>query len=215
MNARLLDLSEGLINRLNERSRQRGIAEAERRVVQAQGRVRAARVALTQFRNSEDLIDPAKQATGIFDVVLKLTGEKAAMQAQLDVMQRATPGNPALPSLRSRIASVQREIEGQTQRIVGRDTAISSKLGSYENLMLEQEFASQMLTMANASLEQARTEAQKQQFYLETVVEPNKPDLGLYPARLISVLTIFGATLCLYFIGWMLIVGILEHSPED
>lgn len=215
LNARLLDLSEGLVNRLNQRSQRRGIAEAERRVREAQARVRAARVVLTRFRNSEDLIDPARQATGIFEVIIKLTGEKAAMQAQLDVMQRATPSNPAIPSLRGRIAALQQEIDGQTGRVVGRDTAISSKLGSYENLMLEQEFAAQMLTMANASLEQARTEAVKQQFYLERVVEPNAPDLGLYPQRLRSVLVIFGAAICLYFIGWMLIVGILEHSPED
>lgn len=215
LNAGLLDLSEGLVNRLNERSRNKAIAEAERRVQEAQARVRSARIALTRFRNSEDLIDPAKQATGIFEVIVKLTGEKAAMQAQLDVMQRTTPGNPAIPNLRSRIAAIQQEIDAQTQRVVGRDTAISSKLGSYENLMLEQEFAAQMLTMANASLEQARTEAEKQQFYLERVVEPNEPDLGLYPQRLKSVLVIFGAALCLYFIGWMLIVGILEHSPED
>jgi len=26
---------------------------------------------------------------------------------------------------------------------------------------------------------------------------------------------VFGAALCLYFIGWMLMVGILEHAPED
>jgi len=47
------------------------------------------------------------------------------------------------------------------------------------------------------------------------VVEPNRPDLALYPKRLISILTVAGAALCLYFIGWMLVVGILEHSPED
>ncbi|HJT52189.1 MAG TPA: hypothetical protein VJ734_09665 [Nitrosospira sp.] len=215
LNAELLDLSEELVNRLNERSRSKAIAEAERRVQEAQARIRSARIALTRFRNSEDLIDPAKQATGIFEVIVKLTGEKAAMQSQLDVMQQATPGNPAIASLRGRIAAVQQQIDAQTGRVVGRDNAISSKLGSYENLMLEQEFAAQMLTMANASLEQARTEAEKQQFYLERAVEPNTPDLGLYPQRLRSILVIFGAAICLYFIGWMLIVGILEHSPED
>ena len=215
LNVGLLDLSEALVNRLNDRSRNKAIAEAEGRVRDAQARVRTARIALTQFRNSKDLIDPAKQAMGIFEVITNLTGQKAAMHAQLDMMQRATPGNPAIGSLRGRIAALQQEIDAQTQRVVGRDTAIASELGSYENLLLEQEFASQMLTMANASLEQARTEAAKQQFYLERVVEPNEPDLGLYPERLKSVLIIFGAAICLYFIGWMLIVGILEHSPED
>jgi capsular polysaccharide transport system permease protein len=72
-----------------------------------------------------------------------------------------------------------------------------------------------MLKSANASLEQARIEAQKQQFYLERVVSPNKPDMPLLPKRLYGILVVFAASLCLYFIGWMLIVGILEHAPEN
>ena len=72
-----------------------------------------------------------------------------------------------------------------------------------------------MLTAANAALKSARTEAQKQQFYLERVVEPNKPDNSTLPHRLKSILIVFGTSLCLYFIGWMLVVGILEHAPED
>lgn len=215
LNAELLDLSEALVNRLNERANAKQIEEAEKRVQEAEARVRAARIALGSFRNRQDLIDPKAQAEGIFGVVMQLTAQRAAMQAQLDQMQRATPANPAIPSLRERIASVGRAIDTQAGQVVGTDRAIASKLGSYENLLLEQEFAAENLTVANASLEKARTDAQKQQFYLERVVEPNEPDLALYPKRLISVLTIAGAALCLYLIGWMLVVGILEHSPED
>ena len=98
---------------------------------------------------------------------------------------------------------------------MGTPTGIASKLGTYENLNVEQEFATQMLTAANASLERARTDAQKQQFYLERVVDPNKPDDSTLPHRVLEVLTIFAASVCLYFIGWMLVVGILEHAPEE
>jgi capsular polysaccharide transport system permease protein len=215
LNAELLTLSEELVNRLNERAHAKQIEEAERRVREAEARVRTARVAMGRFRNSQDLIDPAAQATGIYGVVMQLTTQRAAMQAQLDQMVKTTPGNPAIPNLRGRIASVGREIDALAGRVVGNDGAIASKLGGYENLLTEQMFATEMLTAASASLEQARTEAQKQQFYLERVVEPDQPDLALYPKRLVSILTIAGAALCLYFIGWMLVVGILEHSPED
>lgn len=215
LNAELLNLSEVLVNRLNERAHAQQIEEAERRVREAETRVRAARVALGRFRNSQDLIDPAAQATGIYGVVMQLTAQRAALQAQLDQMVRTTPGNPAVPNLRGRISAVTGEINGLAGRVVGNDGAIASKLGGYENLLTEQMFATEMLTAASAALEQARTEAQKQQFYLERVVEPDQPDLALYPKRLVSVLTVLGAALCLYFIGWMLVVGILEHSPED
>ena len=67
----------------------------------------------------------------------------------------------------------------------------------------------------NTALEQARTESQKQQFYVERVVEPNTPDMATLPHRLKRMLVVFAASVCLYFIGWMLVVGILEHAPED
>ena len=215
INTKLLDLSEALVNRLNVRAEDRAISEAERRVGEAEARVRNARLALSVYRNSQDLIDPTKQAAGVLEVSNKLVAEQAALQAQLDLMQRVAPRNPAIPSLRSRIMAVGREIALQNSRAVGTPTGIASKLSTYEKLNVEQEFATQMLTAANTALEQARTEAEKQQFYVERVVEPNKPDQATLPHRLKRILIAFGASLCLYFVGWMLVVGILEHAPED
>lgn len=215
LNAKLLDLSEALVNRLNQRAQGRAIAEAEERVVQAEDRVRNARVALSTYRNQQNLIDPSKQAAGVLEISDKLVSEQASLQAQLQLMLRVAPRNPAIPALRNRIIAVSREIAAQNGRAVGTPSAIASKLGAYEKLQVEQEFATQMLTAANTALETARTEAQKQQFYLERVVEPDRPDESTLPHRLKRILVIFGTSLCLYFIGWMLIVGILEHAPED
>ena len=215
LNTRLLNLSEALVNRLNERAEGRGIAEAERRVAQAETRLRSARVSIAAYRNQNELLDPAKQASGVLDVSNKLVTEQSSLQAQLDLMQRVTPRNPAIPALRSKVIAIGRAIAAQNGRAVGTPTGIASKLGAYESLNAEQEFATQMLTAANASLESARTDAQKQQFYLERVVDPNKPDDSTLPHRLLQILTVFAASICLYFIGWMLVVGILEHSPEE
>jgi capsular polysaccharide transport system permease protein len=215
LNTRLLNLSEALVNRLNQRAEGRGIAEARERVVQAEDRLRNARIALSAYRNQNQLLDPAKQATGVLEISNKLVAEQAALQAQLDLMQRVAPRNPSIPAVRNRIAAVGREIAAQNGRAVGTPTGIASKLSSYEKLNVEQEFATEMLTAANASLEQARTDAQKQQYYLERIVEPNLPDDSTLPHRLKRVLVVFAASVCLYFIGWMLVVGILEHAPED
>jgi capsular polysaccharide transport system permease protein len=215
INASLLNLSESLVNKLNERSEGRAVQEAEQRVVAAEDRVRNARVALSAFRNQQDLIDPNKQAAGVLDVSNKLVAEQASLEAQLDLMLRVAPRNPSIPAVRNRIAAVGREIAAQNGRAVGTPTGIASKLGNYEKLQVEQEFATQMLTAANTALETARTEAQKQQFYLERVVEPNQPDMPTLPHRLKRILVVFATSLSLYFIGWMLVVGILEHAPED
>jgi capsular polysaccharide transport system permease protein len=215
INAKLLDFSEMLVNRLNERAEGRAIAEGEQRVALAEGRLRNARVALSAYRNQQDLIDPSKQAAGVLEISNKLVSDQAALQAQLDLMLRVAPRNPSIPAMRSRIVAIGREIAAQNGRAVGTPTGIASKLSGFEKLSVEQEFATQMLTAASASLEQARTDAQKQQFYLERVVEPNVPDQSELPHRLKRILTVFAVSLCLYFIGWMLVVGILEHAPED
>lgn len=215
LNASLLTLSEDLVNRLNDRAQNRSIAENQKRLVGAETRLRNARIALRQYRNSEELLDPAKQATGVLEVTNRLVGEQAALRAQLELIERMAPNNPSIPTLRNRIASIGNQIAAQSGRAVGTPSGIASKLAGYENLAVEQEFATQMLQASNTALEQARIETQKQQFYLERVVEPNTPDLPLLPKRIRQILTIAIGSICLYFIGWMLLAGIREHAPED
>lgn len=215
INESLLRQSETLVNELNERARRSAISESEGRVSEAEKRATAARRALANYRNKVELVDPLKQAGGVVEIANRLITERAALEAQLSTLRRLTPDHPSIPALRERIASLTQAIEQQTARIVGGSNAISEKLPTYEALALEQELSSQLVTLARASLEQARTDALKQQFYLERVVEPNVPDLPEYPHALRNVLTILGFALCLYFIVWMFVVGILEHAPED
>lgn len=215
INLRLLAQSERLVNTLNQRSEQRAVAEAQARVIAAQDRVRAARLALGAYRDGAAVIDPAKQASGELDTASKLSIDQAALRAQLAQMRQVAPRNPAIASLAARVAAMDAQIAAQQGHAVGRPGATAGKMGKFEALQLEQEFATQALGSANTSLEQARTEAQKQHFYLERVVEPNLPDYPALPERIKQVLTVAAVSLCLYFIGWMLVVGILEHAPED
>ncbi|QJR04524.1 capsule biosynthesis protein [Sphingobium yanoikuyae] len=215
INKQLLDLSEGLVNRLSGRAQSKAIVEAQKQVDLAMQRATASRVALAQYRNAQSLIDPSKQAVGVLEIANTMIGERAALQAQLDLMQRLTPNNPSIPALRNRINAISVQIASQDSRVVGNGRGIASKLGGYENLLVEQEFSTESLKAANAALVQARAEAQRQQFYLERVVGPNTPDMPLLPKRLMNILIVFAAVTCLYFIAWMFLVGVLEHAPED
>jgi len=215
INRSLLDLSEALVNTLNQRAQDQAIKESQRRIEIAEARLGKVQLALAQYRNSQNLMDPEKQATGIIDIVSKLTIQRAELQSQLNVMASSAPRHPALPSLRAKLAAIDGAIAAQSGKVVGGNGAIASKVGGYEDLVIEQQFATQALTAANVAMEQARTEAAKQQFYLERIDSSNVPDIAEYPKRIKSILTISGAAVCLFFIAWMLIVGILEHSPED
>lgn len=215
INAKLLNLSEELVNRLNSRAQTNGIAEAQKQVDLATIKAKETRIALAKYRNAQSLIDPERQAVGVLEISSGLVAQRAALQAQLEQMQRVTPGNPSLPALQNRIASISSQIALQDGRVVGSNSGIASKLGGYENLLVEQEFATQRLNAANTALARASAEAVSQQFYLERVVEPNVPDEPLLPKRFLDVLVIAACALCLYVIGWMFMVGILEHSTKE
>lgn len=215
LNLGLLSLSEQLVNRLNQRVNSQAIEEAEARVQEAQQRVREARIALGAYRNSSEILDPQQQGMGVLAVSNELIAQESALRGQLAQIRRMAPNHPSIPALEQRIAAVSRQIAEQTGRAVGTPDGLASRMTEYENLQVEQEFATQLLTVANAALEQARVEAQQQQYYLERVVEPNLPDQAILPKRLKSILAVLFASLCLYLVGWMLAVGIREHAPED
>ena len=215
LNFALLNLSEGLVNQLNQRINSKAIEEAEARVETAQLRARDARLALGAYRNASQILDPEQQGLSVLTVSNALIAQEAALRAQLSEIQRIAPRHPSIPALRERITAVSQQVAAQTGRAVGNPDALASRLTEYENLMVEQEFATQTLTAANAALEQARVEALEQQYYIERVVEPNLPDDAILPSRIKSILAVIFACLCLYLVGWMLVVGILEHAPED
>lgn len=215
INEQLLRLSEALVNRLNERAQNKGIGEAQKQVGVATERAKEARVALAQYRNSRELIDPGKQAVGVIEIANGMIAQRAVLLAQLAQMQRVAPQNPSLPALRQRIEAISGQIASQDSRVVGTSSGIASKMGGYEDLLVEQEFATQSLSVANAALVQARAEAVRQQFYLERIVDPNRPDMPVLPRRWLNILVVAAAACCIYFVGWMLFIGVLEHAPEN
>ena len=215
INETLLSESERLVNVLNKNAREKAIEEAATRVTEAEQRVAAARRAIAQYRSRASVVDPLKEATGVAEIANRLITERAAIEAQLSTLRGVTPDNPSIPALEQQVKSLTREINRQTARLTGGSNTISAKLPSYDALAFEQELSAQLLVLAQTTLETAEVEALKQQFYLERVVEPNTPDEAAYPKAFRIVLTVLGFAVCLYFIAWMFLVGILEHTPED
>lgn len=215
LNAGLLDLGEELVNRLNNRVNEQAISEAQARVTEAEDRVRSARVQLGAYRNASRILDPQQQGIGVLEVSNTLIAQESALRAQLSEIRRNAPNHPSIPALEDRIAGIAQQVARQTGRAVGTPDGLAAKITEYENLLVEQQFSEQALAAANTALEQARVEAKQQQYYLERVVEPNRPDEAILPARMKGILAVFFASLCLYLVGWMLSVGIREHAPDD
>lgn len=211
INRHLLEMSEALINKLNERGRQDMIRFAASEVAQAEERAKRASLALARFRNEQRVIDPEKQSTIHLQQVAKLQEELIASKAQLSQLQMTARDNPQIPLLKLRIQTLEGEIARQTADVVGDYHSLVSRTANYQRLVLEKEFADKQLASALASLEMARNESQRQYLYLERIAQPSLPDAAMEPRRVRAVLAVFALCLMIWGILSMLIAGIREH----
>jgi capsular polysaccharide transport system permease protein len=210
----LLDESEGLVNRLNERSHANAIRDAEAEVRQVEQNVADAQAATLAYRKRETLIDPGKASGAIMENQARLQAELVQARARLGELQRSSPNSPLRADLQAHVTELERQVGAQRSELAGGDGSMAPKISEYEQLQLRQEFAAKELASALASLESARAEARRQQIYLDRVVEPNLPDKALFPKRLISVLIVFISAFLIYSIGRLLLAGVQEHAQD-
>ena len=212
INQKLLELSEGLVNRLNERGRQDLISSAASEVAEAEAKSKSAALALSTYRNAKGVVDPERQATVQLQQVAKLQDELIATKTQLAQLKAFTPQNPQIPALQTRASTLQAEMAAETTKVTGGALSLANKAAEYQRLALEREFADKQLASALASLEQARSEAQRKQVYIERIAQPSLPDIALEPRRLRSIVATFVLGLVAWGILSMLLAGVREHQ---
>lgn len=212
INQKLLELSEALVNRMNERGRQDLIRSAALEVSTAEAKAKAAGLALSAYRTAKGVVDPERQATAQLQQIAKLQDELIATKTQLAQLKAFTPQNPQIPAMQLRAKTLQGEMDIETGKVTGSGRSLSNKAADYQRLALEREFADKQLGSAMASLELARNEAQRKQVYIERIVQPSLPDLAMEPRRLRSILATFVLGLVAWGILSMLLAGVREHQ---
>lgn len=212
INQILLGQAEHIVNVLNERGRNDLIRFAEREVKAAEEKAKAAANALSNYRNTQAVVDPERQTQLHYEHISRLQEELVKTRSQLAQLKVFAPESPHPPALELRQKTLENEIKKEMEQITGGENSLASKAAEYERLALDREFAEKQLASALASLEVARNEAQRQQLYLETISKPNLPDEAILPKRFRAILT----TLVLGLVAWgimsMLLAGVREHQ---
>ena len=212
VNERLLEMSEAMVNRINDRGREDLIGYARAEVIRAQSEARRTASAVAAFRNRSGVLDPEKQAQIQLQMVSKLQDELIAARSLLAQLQEAAPQNPQIPTVRSQIATLQREIAREQAKAVGGSGSLAANAVRYQQLELENEFANKQLAGSMASFEEAQNEARRKQAYVERIVDPSLPDDALEPRRLRGILATLIVGLIAYGILRMLLAGVREHA---
>ena len=212
INDLLLKMGERLVNNLNDRSRQDLIKFATQEVTTAKTNATAAALALSSFRTAQTIFDPDRQSAIQLQGVAKLQEELFATEAQLNQIRQVSPKNPQVASLANRVSSLRNTIANETSKVAGGGTSLTSKSANFERLVLEKSFADKQFASTLASLESARSEAERKQLYLERLVQPNLPDKALEPRRIRSIFMVFAVGLIAWGVVSLLVASVREHT---
>lgn len=210
----LLELGEQVVNRMNARIRDDAVRFATEEVRNLETRLREIQLSITNFRNQEIQIDPNRSSVLVMELVAKLSDELSRVNALIDETSAGSPNSPQLASLERRSEALRMQIARERARVTDSSDGLAQKMAKFEELNLEREFAIKALASAIVSLDSARSEARRQQLYLERVAGPSQPDKAVMPQRLFEVSSILIGNLVLLLVVWLIRTGITEHAPD-
>jgi capsular polysaccharide transport system permease protein len=211
----LLEGGEAVVNRLNDRAAADALADARRQVAESETRVIDSEAALTQFRNRERLIDPSRAGLASLDVTGKLELQLDTLRADRAALAASAPASPQLAVMDRQIHAFEAQLDAERAKMAGDSSSLAPKIGQYERLVLDREFAAKELTVTSTALEEAREEVRRKRLYLERVVPPNVPDTPLLPKRWFSVAMVFVTTLLIYATVALVVAGLKEHGQSE
>jgi capsular polysaccharide transport system permease protein len=217
MATNLIDLSNGVVNSIGQRSRGDSLHVAQQEVDAARARMAEVRNRMTALRGKIGAVDPTKdQETGDASLATTLNTQLAQQEAQLDFLskQLSNANAPQIARAKAEIAATEQQIAAVGARVVGGRTgggALTSAVGEYEQLDAERQAAEKMLFDSLERQQAATVDSDSQRLYLATYVNPTAPDNSTYPKRLQSVGMLALYCLLIWAIGMLVGKSVLDH----
>lgn len=203
----LMARSSTMINRLSNAAREDAIRHARGELRRAEGRLKAARMALTTFRNRHQLISPEMDLQSQAGVLGSLLEQQAHVMIESDLLRGTVRSgtDPRLKQAERRLAVIEKRIVAERRKlgIEGgtKDEAYASIVGEFERLMTEREFAERAYAATRASFEAAEAEARRKSRFLATFMAPTLAESAEYPRRETLLALIAGSLILLWAIG--------------
>lgn len=188
----IIDESEEMINALNAQARRDTMANAQRDLDAALERLRAAREALTTFRARTQIVDPQADIQGRMGVINNLQQQLAQALVDHDLLLTVTnETDPRVRQAQRRIEVINDRITEERRNFATRDVTVFDTeyprlISQFESLRVDQEFAEQTYRAALTAMDAARSNADRQNLYLATYVQPSLAQRSEYPERLLQ-----------------------------
>jgi len=212
----ILASSERLVNDLSARARRDALRNAEDEVGRAEKRLKSALTRLREYRDKEGIIDPRKTADATIALAGRVRDELVRADTELSTLKHYMRDDaPSIKILEARVQSLEaqrRAVESEvTDTEKTRSEALSRVMGSYEQLESERTFSENTYQHALQALDHSRINADRQQVYLATFVQPTLPEEALYPRRLQSFLVVSGVAFAVWIISGFIVQSVRDH----
>lgn len=208
-----IEVSEELVNDLNQRQNNDAVRNAEQDVERASKRLMEARIALEQARNTAGILDVSATIQSLNTLINELRSGALKMQQEYQAQLRVVSETaPQMRNLRSRIETTNAqilELEAQltsTRRSVDSDNTLALSMTRFAVLDLERQIAERLYAGAISTLEVARITAERKRMYLNTFVQPSLPQEAQYPRRVLFSVGVVAGLLAL----WGALLGIVS-----
>lgn len=201
----VMDLSETLVNEMNDRMLLATVADAERELARSADRLSRARAEFQKVRNTEGTLDAGQAGKALADLVTALRGERLRVQQEYETQSKYVSATaPQMRTLSARLNALAdqiAELEAKltTQRASAtNDRVLSESLTKFAQQDLERRIAERQYAAASAALEMARVTSERKLVYLAAFVKPSLPQESRYPRRTLFTAAVVLGSLALW-----------------
>jgi capsular polysaccharide transport system permease protein len=221
----VLKVSETLVNDLSEKNRQQMTLVASKQVDRSEERLRKVRQETEKLRSQQKIVDPTILVKSNAALTDKLEADLQDLRTRYStLLQSVDKDSPQARMMRKQIKSSEEMLVKQKGNISapanagkndtqkGRNASIAEIANKFEQLEVEDKFATQAYTTSLAAFETALAEAQKQERYFATFVAPMRPEIALYPKRLLDTFIAFLVLCAVWMISQFLYRSFRDHA---
>lgn len=188
ISAKILELTEELVNDMSTRSRRDKLELAKRELDRTEDALRQSTAAMRDVREAQGVLDTKASAEALNKVIGTLRLGMSHAQQDLAALGDTATDSPTARVLRARIATLKSQIDDYSEQIASsKETGAGPSLAQREDPLyraqVELDIARQQYAEASGVFQRARADLDTQHTYVVSILRPTLAETSTYPRR--------------------------------
>ena len=211
LNSKLLEQAQRFVNEVNQSISSDQQAFAEQQVVFAQDRLTAASDALESFQDRYGQLNPVAEQSAAANFITELESRLVDLKVEEASLRRQyrDPDAPEVAYISDQVGELERQIQEERQKVVGRGGRDLNKLAS-QSARLEGDvtFARESLASAMRAADNSRMESQRQLKFIVMLSQPMMPLGPDHSWRWQAFLSCLGLLMVVWGVGGFMLTAL-------